>query len=425
MKKLLPFLFVLLYNDISAQNELVYSKAGIKANRVKLYQNIVNKVIVPNLSLPLTDSTEENWQSTFWAMEFIQYHSDFVNTKINFAINEIKNRSIGFQKAFLELIYTNFQKKYTPQISDLANSTTNAKVFVLCINYLLQANGLKKNKIELYNLLANRKVSLTHTNEDAVLLKQCELITLRFNVPKIDTSVLLNNIFTSSFLKGNTILYSIQRKNRDYPGIVIIKKPDGSFVTNPDGTIFNTQQLGRSITNLPCYLTNGNTPQGIFRMTGLAISQSSFIGPTFNIQLSMPFETSVQYFLKDSTLTDTLWTLEKYQYLLPIKLKNYWPLFQTYHASEVGRTEIIAHGTTIDPTFYTGKSYYPHTPSLGCLCTKEIWSQKDGLRVESNQQKLIDALQKAGNIDGYCVVIELNDLQKPVHIKEILPFLNK
>jgi hypothetical protein len=424
MKKLLPFFFVLICNNICAQTELVYSKAGIKANRVRLYQNIINKVIGPNLSLPLTDSTEENWQSTFWAMEFTQYKSDWVNSKINFAVNEIQYRSIDFQKALLELIYTNFKNKYTKQISSLSNTTTNAKVFVLCINYLLQANGLKKNKIALYNLLSKRKLALTLSPQDAVFLKQCELISLEFDLPKIDTSVLLSNIFTKSFLSGNTILYSIQRKNRDYPGIVIIKKPDGSFVSNPDGTIFTTQQLSRSITNLPCYLTNGNTPQGIFRMTGFDVSQSSFIGPTFNIQLSMPFETSVQHFLKDSAITDTLWSIEKYRYLLPTTLKNYWPLFQSYHASEVGRTEIIAHGTTIDPTFYAGKSYYPHTPSLGCLSTKEIWSQKDGLRLESNQQKLIDALQKAGNIDGYCVVIELNNLQKPVEIKEILPFLN-
>jgi hypothetical protein len=423
MKKILLFFFVLSNINAIAQNELVFSKAGIKANRTKLYQNIVTKVITPNLSLPLEDSTEENWQSTFWAMEFTQYKSPWVSGKITGAVNVIQSRSIDFQRALLELIYTNFKKNYVTQITNLANNTADAKTFVLCINYLLQANSLANNKIKLNNLLSNRKVALTKTVKDSVLLKQCKELSLDVVLPKIETSILFKSIFSNSFLSGNTILYSIQRKNRDYPGIAIVKKEDGTFVTNKDGTIFNTQQLSRSITNLPCYLTNGNTPQGIFRMTGFAVSESSFIGPTFNIQLEMPFETSIQHFLKDSTVTDSLWTIEKYQYLLPTPLKKYWPLYQTYYASEVGRTEIIAHGTTIDPTFYTGKSYYPHTPSLGCLCTKEIWSEKDGRRLQSNQQKLVDALQKAENIDGYCIVIEIDDEQKPVNLNEISPYL--
>ncbi len=56
------------------------------------------------------------------------------------------------------------------------------------------------------------------------------------------------------------------------PGLVIIRQKDGIFVADSSGNIFNVPQLARSITNLPVYLTNGNTPQGIFAMHGFDVS---------------------------------------------------------------------------------------------------------------------------------------------------------
>jgi hypothetical protein len=139
----------------------------------------------------------------------------------------------------------------------------------------------------------------------------------------------------------------------------------------------------------------------------------------------MPFETTPQHFLKDSAITDTVWTIQLYEKLLPQALKEYHPLFGTYYASAIGRTEIIAHGTTVDPNYYKGQTYWPHTPTQGCLCTKEIWSDIDGKRIVSDQQKLVDAVKKAGGADGYVIVIEIDDQQKPVTVNEILPYLKQ
>ena len=106
--------------------------------------------------------------------------------------------------------------------------------------------------------------------------------------------------------------------------------------------------------------------------------------------------------------------------LIPADLKTYLPLYNSFYAGLAGRREIIAHGTTIDPKWYHSQPYYPLTPTQGCLCTKEIW---DGKRVESDQQKLVNGLLKAGGANGYCVVIELDDNQHPVLLKDILPYL--
>jgi hypothetical protein len=227
------------------------------------------------------------------------------------------------------------------------------------------------------------------------------------------------------FLQNHTILYSFQRRNRNYPGLAMIRDSLGNFVMDEQGNIFSVPQLARSINNLPYYLTNGNTPQGIFRMHGFDTSTTTFIGPTTNIQLTMPFETSLQHFFIDSTITDELWTEDWYKKLLPYTLKNSATLYESFYAGKAGRTEIIAHGTTVDPEYYTGALYYPQTPTMGCLCTKEIWSETDGKRLESDQQKLVSALQAAGGANGYCVVIEIDDAQKPVSPAEILSLLKQ
>jgi hypothetical protein len=415
--------FFLFLNCIAQNDSTVFSKEGIKENRVKLYRNITTKVIGQNLSLPLTDSTEENWQGAFWAMELIRYKSPWATARISYAVDSIEKRSTGFQRALLELLFTNYQKIFAAKIFLLLNTTDNAKIFAMCAEYLLQADSSKNNTKKIAAIVLQKQEQFINSKQEIYVLAE---LAAAFTLP---TTIAKQGLFTSLFnkntLPGNSILYSIQRKNRNYPGIALVRNADGSFITNNDNTIFYVPQLARSITNLPGYLTNGNTPQGIFRITGFDVSSSGFIGPTTNIQLSMPFETSVQNFLKDPAIADSVLTEALYKKLLPEKLRSYKPLLGSFYASAIGRTEIIAHGTTINPAFYSGQPYYPQTPSLGCLCTRETWSEKDGRRLESDQQKLIAALQKTSSINGYCIVIEIDDQQKAVSVNEILQYIKK
>jgi hypothetical protein len=415
--------FFLFLNCIAQNDSTVFSKEGIKENRVKLYRNITTKVIGQNLSLPLTDSTEENWQGAFWAMELIRYKSPWATARISYAVDSIEKRSTGFQRALLELLFTNYQKIFAAKIFLLLNTTDNAKIFAMCAEYLLQADSSKNNTKKIAAIVLQKQEQFINSKQEIYVLAE---LAAAFTLP---TTIAKQGLFTSLFnkntLPGNSILYSIQRKNRNYPGIALVRNADGSFITNNDNTIFYVPQLARSITNLPGYLTNGNTPQGIFRITGFDVSSSGFIGPTTNIQLSMPFETSVQNFLKDPAIADSVLTEALYKKLLPEKLRSYKPLLGSFYAGAIGRTEIIAHGTTINPAFYSGQPYYPQTPSLGCLCTRETWSEKDGRRLESDQQKLIAALQKTSSINGYCIVIEIDNQQKAVSVNEILQYIKK
>ena len=426
LKLHLLFCFLLLSLFAVAQIDTTpVFKGAVKASRQKTYSNIVKNSIIKNLSLPLTDSTEENWEDAFYAMELINYKQLWVNEKIKMAFDSAEKRSTGFQRALMELAYTNYTAEFKPNINKLFLVTKNAKVFAMCAEYLLRADKSPKNIDKIGSAILKRRIEDFDNQESASLIQYELLWPIMQLAEKENYKVKLSpgKLLNIEFLKGNVVLYSIQRKNRNYPGIIIVKDTNGNFITTAPNKIFSLTQLARSITNMPGYLTNGNTPQGIFRMYGFAVSKSAAIGPTENIQLTMPFETSVQHFLKDSTIVDSVWTPELYERLLPDALKKHHPLFGTYYASAIGRTEIIAHGTTVDPAYYKGQTFYPYTPTQGCLCTKEIWSDINGKRIISDQQKLADAVKKAGGADGYLIVFEIDDQQKPVSIDEILPYL--
>ena len=410
-------LFLSVKNEVNAQNDsIVFAKYTTATNRNKLYNNLVRN-INKDLLLSINEETESNWEDAFSSIELLHYNADWIRNRIVYAFDSVQYRTPGFQRALLELIYTEYPKLFVKNAKELLLQTSNSKNFAMCAEYLLQNSNDEKTRTFLKKLLIKK---IKDAPDDAILKSLSFRLENKITQPAYK---ILPTIFSKDFLSSNVVMYSIQRKDRNFPGIVLIRNKEGKFIRDSAGNIFNVPQLARSITDLPGYLTNGNTPQGIFRMYGFGVSSSSFIGPTTNIQLTMPAETSLQFFMKDSTITDTAWTEEWYKKLLPASLKNYASLYGSYYAGKAGRTEIISHGTTVDPEYYKGKTYFPITPTQGCLCTKELWSGSNGSRVYSDQQKLINAIQQASGPDGYCVVIELDDKRQPVNINEVLPFI--
>ncbi len=415
---ILLLLFCCNKSDAVAQDNL-YARYTTNENRDKIHKRLVNNTILFNLSLPLTDTTEEKWEESFGAMEFLLYKNPMVDKKIEEAFENLQSRSKSFQRALLELAYTSYPSRYLTQTVDLLKGTNDPKIFAMSAEYILQSSQDSLTVETIEELMISK---FSDQSTDPILVRLSEQLSeIKFSSPSFIDNKFFTDILNRNFLPGNTIMYSFQRKDRDFPGLVVIRNKDGIFVRD-SAEIFNVPQLARSINNLPSYLTNGNTPQGIFRMKGFDVSMSMFIGPSPNVQLTMPGETSLINFFADSSIYDTIWNKEFYAKLLPITLQNYSPLYHSYYAGLAGRSEIIAHGTAINPEYFKGKPYYPHTPSLGCLSTKEIWN---GRRLESNQKKLINGLLKAGGADGYCVVIELDDKKAAVTIEELLPHLLK
>ena len=395
-------------------HQIVFSKDTKAENRQRLYKSLVSG-INKNLSLPLTDSTEENWMDAFYSMELLRYKSSWVQGKMYEAFKGAEKRSAAFQYSLMECVYDSWPNEFTREVFFLIDSTTDVKCFAACAEYIVKQDPKYETAIlkKVYEKLRQ------YPSNFVLRAIRLRLVSTKDILPP------LADLLNYKFYQSAKVVFSFQRKNRNYPGLAIVRDSAGNFIKDRYGNIFSVPQLARSINNLPGYLSNGNTPQGIFRMHGTDISKSIFIGPTPNVQLSMPGETTQQHFFNDSTIVDSLWEMDWYRKLLPKSWQMYMPVYGTHFAGMAGRTEIIAHGTTVDPSWYRGTTYYPLTPTLGCLCTKELWDDANGRRIKSDQQKLVDALTKAGGADGYYIVIELNDEQRPVDMNDVLPFLNK
>lgn len=412
---LFSFLFIQCSSEKYSEKDF-YSEASLKFEREKFLDKSINQTITEPLLLPLNDSTEQKYISAFWAMELIQYRNEITDTSIKNSLKEFHQRSSNFQRALLEVIYTLYQNEFNDEVLQLISLLNNPKLFAMCIHYLKSDTAVE------------------------ILIKLTEDFSLKFS-PAVENPIVtmlkydlsnefkhstklppLSDLIKKDFGNDKIVIYSLQRKNRDYPGLLIIKRPDGKFLRDESGEIFSVPQLARAITNLPGYITNGNTPEGILSIQGIDVSKNVFIGPSPNLQLVLPYEVNPKkYFHSD--VIDTVWNKDFYSNLLPDSWKEYMPIYESYYAGKAGRNEIIAHGTTIDPGFYKNKSYYPFTPSLGCLTTKELWSDENGKILESDQLKLMNAFNDAGADKGYFIVVNIDDRESPIELEELKEIL--
>ncbi len=92
---------------------------------------------------------------------------------------------------------------------------------------------------------------------------------------------------------------------------------------------------------------------------------------------------------------------------------------EAFDAGKIGRTEIIAHGSTIDPSWYSSYAFYPITPTLGCLCGREMWNSQTGKIESSDQLDLVNAFIETPGNKGYLIVINIDDKQTAVTPSEI------
>ena len=418
---LLVLLCSLMVRSAGAQQALpVYSPFTTASFRQAFYRGLLTWSIRNNLAktLPDTDNAYD-FQSAFWPMELVLYKSPYVRQRLNYAFSCIDSLSTDFQRGLLELVYTNWPGTFDAPVEDLLRRTRSPEILALSAEYLRRDRPDSAVRDLVQEQLARDPFDTLQS--DPVLGALMQRLQPAFPPQALPP---LRDLLSEGFAAGLPVLYSFQRPDRNFPGLAVVRGPDGRFVRNPDSGYFHVAQLARAISNLPYYLINGNTPQGIFRMSGLAVSSSRFIGPTTNIQLSMPCEIPADSFVINAPPQDTAWSRQVYSQLLPESWRGYAPVFQSYTAGKAGRTAIIAHGTTIDPAYYKGQPYYPETPSLGCLCCYETWSADSGRRLQSDQQQLVDALRSTGATSGYAVVIELPGTG-PVRLSEIRAYLKQ
>jgi hypothetical protein len=339
------------------------------------------------IALPLHDSTYQRWMGAYWAMELMLYHPAGYEQLIPSQIAMLPKTGPGFQRAFMEMLYTLYLNRYSAELKVILPQLKSDKVKAMVLEYLSVPG------------------TTLHHSADPIFTRSSYYPLYQYQRSKTEQALPSRNDFLhSSFLPGQTVLCSFQSTDRNKPGYLMFRLTDGTWMKNEQGEELRFPQLARSISNLPFYLTNGNTPQGLYKVTGVDTSDNNWIGPTTNLQMILPFERNASDFFG----TDTAYE-KYYSNLLGYHLQLFPGLKESYWAGKIGRTEIIAHGTTIDPAFYQGRSYFPNTPSLGCLCSPELWNE-NGERIYSAQAAWINYILSGEIKPQWLIVAEVIDL---------------
>ncbi len=427
-KPAVAFFFVLLMGMAtitkgqSINKASLYSPKTLQQERIKQQAGLWKYSILPLLQLKPDSTNEHQFRSALWAIGQFMLRNDTTKQILEKLFARYDAIDTDTKRALMEVVYGLYKGKYIKEVQAKWQAEPNEKVALMMLIHLYETD---KNLIDSSALSSKIIVDSSAKNRH---WKNSDLMqtAINFYFPEFrkGSKLSLTELFQHQQNLRTKIIYSIQRKNRDYPGLAFIQNADGSFVKDAKGKLKTFVQLARSASNLPYYITNGSTPQGIFRIDSTDVSNNQFIGPTPNIQLRMPNEIPGDSFFihpQQPITSDSIYLLE-YNKLLPAKWRTA-SMQQSYIAGKVGRSEIIAHGTTIDPTFFKGQPFYPCTPTLGCLCGKEIWNPKTGKLLQSDQLDMVNAFLSTPGADGYLFVVNIDNQQKalePLQLQKLV-----
>ena len=391
--------------------ESLESPATLRSERAKLKQSLHARTIGETFRNEPTEDFEYRYESAYWAVTQFMVDDSLVHSGFRKTMQVYHRLTPGTRRSFLEALYAVDPPGYEEGLMSVMRTEPVPKLFAMAA---LQATRHRPGKVQdVLSLMGSRWPKYAN---DPILSSLEEHLTLGMAYASSKPPE-LTTWFDHQRKSGLKTVYSFQRWNRDFPGLAVVQESDGRFARDSSGRLITIRQLARSASNLPYFITNGNTPQGVFRITGVGQSSNPFIGPTPNLQLTMPFEGYWSDF--SPTEADTTEPFSTYARLLPESWRSFAPIFESFRAGRAGRTEIIAHGTTIDPDWFNGKPYHPISPTLGCLCAPEEWDPLTGRLKQSQQWLLTSTFVRSGGSTGYLVVINLNDKSDAVDPAEI------
>lgn len=414
MRYIVPIFFFITVQFIIAQPKYDFSKTKsdyvLTKNKEKRKAAIDEK-LNDFLNKTIEKTNEEELTAFLYEADLIKLRTSEYKDLISLLIKDFEKLSRKTRIQLLESIHTSFENEFNSKIESLYLNENDDYTFVLTSYYLLKNNVL--NRVEILKRIDSRNQP---SNGELITYYKQFLNTGQIEPPN------LSELFKYNFHPGKTIIYTFFRRDRNFKGLTIVRKPDGSFVKNADESIFSVPQLGLSVNNLPGFLRNGNTPAGIYSIVGWYITPTKSIGPTPIVLTRLPFEVSTDVFYHRKNINQKF-ALEEYLNLLPKSWQAYDRMREAYYAGKLGRKLIIMHGSADDLEYFDKEIYYPLTPSKGCLTTKEIWNNEDGTLIESDQVKLMNAFFSTRKLKGYLLVVELDDAKKDVSLEEIETFM--
>lgn len=410
------------FSVAQSRREDIYTDFVLYQKRELLKKDLQGS-IVRTFSLPIDSNTEYKFESSCRSVSQFMIVNEEVEQGFVKMFQHYDLLDINTKRAFLEAVYGLYPDRFAGDMQKILDAETDPGLFAVAAVYLhrqdhseLAVNDLKIKMVEsfpgYYTLAVLSELS-----------KYLDGYAQRKNMSSADIAVL----FRHQALLQKKIIYSFQRHNRDYPGLAIVQNADGRFMRHPDGRLMIFQQLARSASNLPYFIKNGNTPQGVYSVLGTAVANNRLIGPTPNLQLIMPFENKWEKYFQlpaGAVWDSSIDSLQSYLELVPPPWRRSSFATESFYAGKIGRNAIIAHGTTIDPEYFADKPFYPLTPTLGCLCAKELWNISNGRLLVSEQFNLVSAFNATPGNKGYLYVINVDDQQKAISRQEVESWVN-
>ncbi len=336
-------------------------------------------------------------------------------------LNSLPAKSADHQRAILTSAYSLYPSESAAQLLSLLQTISTPREFSIAAYAVLKADTSAATKATLRAVMQQRFPD--EANEPR--LRALRHVLTADVADELKKRPPLVDLLSADFRRGVPVIFSFQRKDRARLGLAVVRGANGKFVRNADGSIFNIAHLAMALSNLPGTITNGNTPQGLYTIVGSGTATNPWIGPTPYLESKVPIEASVAEFEHNPNLNSQLnsndeWTEVIYESFLPASWRNYFPFKETFLAGQAGRNEMLLHGTVINSEYYRGATFYPGTPSAGCLVAMETWSKTDGKMLSSDQLSLAKAFTADGFDRGYLVVVELDDRLDAVLLDEVI-----
>ncbi len=374
-------------------------------------------IIRAALALPAGHDPDRIVPQALWNIGFMNVERDAGIRLVTNALPTLAAQPPDYQRGVLSGAYTLYAAQVAPQLATLIVQLATPREFAIAAYALLKANDTAGQREWIRSTMKN--VFPEWATEPR--LQRLEYVLTTDLRAVLGQRPALVDLLAHPIRAGWPVVFSFQRYDRQRFGLAVVRGANGKFVRNADGSLFNIPHLANAITNLPGTITNGNTPQGLFAINGAGTATNKWIGPTPYLHSKVPVEATVAEFEHvDEAQVQNSWTDAVYQSFLPETWRQYTPFKEALLAGQAGRDEMLLHGTTINSNYYRGATFYPGTPSAGCLVAMEVWNPSDGRQQSSDQLSLAKAFTRDGRDRGYLVVVEIDDRLDPVALEDVL-----
>jgi hypothetical protein len=363
------------------------------------------------LALPPGPEADAQLPALLAAIALFNVELDAGRARVLAALPTLDARPVDDQRAILSAAHTFAAREAAPLLWPLLPRLSTPREFAIASYTILQATPDAATRSALRRQLQTSFADYpSEPRLRALDARLAERDGTAVRPPLVD-------LLAAPIRPGRPVIFSLQRQSREHMGLAIVRGADGRFERNADGSLFAIPHLALARSNLPGTITLGNTPQGLFTIIGAGTADNRWIGPTPYLHSMLPIEASASEFEHANALGD--WSEARYESFLPPSWRGWGPIKEAWLAGQAGRNEILLHGTTINPAYYRGASYFPGTPSAGCMVAGERWSADSGVLEQSDQLSLAQVFARSGAASGYLVVVEIDDREQPVLLDEL------